>query len=645
MRDTFAERGWRSMLDFMRRHAQSWMIKVALGAIVVVFIFWGIWNPREGRERDLARIGKYTITLAEAKNYYQNLRERYQLVYGEKFTEEMVKKLGLKERAVKDLIHKVLLLQEAKRFGLKVAPEEIQAAIQNQLAFQKDGLFDKVTYLRALQRIRTTAKEFEANQGQMLLISKVQNLIVSSAKISEGEVLEAYRDNFEKLNLDVLFINPDRFKDMVITPEEVKAYFAKHREEFKTPAKVNIRYLLFDPKDYIRGVQVTPKEIETYYQNNQEKFGQPHRIKVRHILIKTDSKDADTIAQARKKAESIRDQALKGKDFAQLAKEYSEDSGTKARGGDLGYISRGQVVPEFEEATFSLKAGGISPIIQTPYGLHIAKVEEIQEAKIEPLDKVKNQILTSLKNRKAKEVAYDEADQAYAAGFKEKLLDPLAKEKKWTLKETGLFSSGDKIDLDPKIKDSALLLSRGDVSPVLRLGDSFAVFHVVEKQEPKALELKEVEERVAEALRGEKQRERALAKAKEVLEVLKKGANLKTVASREKFKMEQTGFFERGATPPKMAASEELRKTMAPLSLKNPYAAHPLFLSGQYVIFHLREVQPIDMAQFNSQKENFRRALIQQKQESILMAWLEELLEQAKAKGEFKMLQEVNEAL
>ena len=645
MMDILVERGMTSMLDFMRRHAQSWMIKVALGAIVVVFIFWGIWNPREGRERDLVRIGKYMITIAEAKTYYQNLRDRYQSVYGEKFTEEMAKKLGLKERAVKDLIHKVLLLQEAQRLGLKVAPEEVQVSIQNNPAFQKDGLYDKATYLRALQRIRTTAKEFEANQGQMLLIYKVQSLIVSSVKISDGEVLEAYRDNFEKLNLDLLFINPDHFKDTVTTSEEAKAYYAKHREEFKTPARVKIRYLLFDPKDYTRGVQITPKEIETYYQSNQEKFGQPHRIKVRHILIKADSKDSEAMAQARKKADSIREEALKGKDFVQLAKQYSEDSGTKGSGGDLGYITRGQLVPEFEEATFSLKAGGISPVIQTPYGLHIAKVEDIQEAKVEPLAKVKNQILTSLQNRKAKEVAYDEADQAYAAAFKEKQLDRFAKEKNLTLKETGLFSSGDKIDLDPKIKDSALSLSKGDVSPALRLGESFAVLQVVEKQEPKALELKEVEGQVAEAVRAEKQKEKALAKAKEVLEELKKGANLKSVASREKFKMELTGFFERGADPPKMAASEELRKTIAALSLKNPYAANPLFLEGQYVIFHLQEIKAIDPAQFNSQKDNFLRALTQQKQESIMVTWLEDLLEQAKAKGEFKMLQEVNEAI
>jgi peptidyl-prolyl cis-trans isomerase D len=145
------------MLDFMRRHAQSWMIKVALGAVVVVFIFWGIWSPNEGRKQDLVKIGNYTISITEARNYYQNLRDRYQSVYGEKFTEEMAKKLNLKERAVKDLVNRVLLLQEAQHLGLKVSPEEVDVSIHANPAFQKDGLFDKATYLRALQRVRLTA--------------------------------------------------------------------------------------------------------------------------------------------------------------------------------------------------------------------------------------------------------------------------------------------------------------------------------------------------------------------------------------------------------------------------------------------------------------------------------------------------------
>lgn len=633
------------MLDFMRRHAQSWMIKAALGAIVVVFIFWGIWTPRGERERELAIVGNYTITVAEARNYYQNLVDQYRSVYGSQFNEEMAKKLGLKERAVKDLINKVLLLQEARRLSLTVTSEEIQAAIENYPAFQRDGHFDKTTYLRTLQRMRLTAKEFENNQAQMLLISKIHNLIIAGVKVADKEVWDNYRQNFEKINLEVIFVNPDDFKDVSLTAAEGQEYFKKYKDDFKIPTRVKIRYLLFDPQNYQKLVQVTTQEIENYYQNNLEKFTQPRRLKVRHILIKTDFKDPEVSAKDRQKAETIREEAQKGQNFGELAKKYSDDPGTKNQGGDLGYISRGQVIPEFETAVFSLKAGEISKVIQTPYGYHIAKVDEIQEQKVEPLEKVKENIQTMLKERKARELAYDQADEAYARGMKEGKLDNFAQEKKLNLKETGLFSAQDKTDLNPKLIDSALALSPGDISPVLRLGDTLAILQVTQKEEARNPEFKEVEKKVIEALKKEKQKEKALVKAKEILEKIKKGAEGKALAAQEKLKIEETGFFERAGAPPKMEFSEELRKAIFALLPQNPYAASPIFLNGQYVILRLKELKEVDQKQFQEHKENFRQALLREKQELILSAWLEERLSEAKAKGWFKLKKEIGDVL
>ncbi len=633
------------MLDLMRKHTKSpWVWGIVL-AIVVVFIFWGIWAPREGRQRELLKVGDYIITVVEAKNYYQNMRDRYQSVYGERFTEEMAKKLNLKERAVKDLVNRILLLQEARRLGLKVTDEEMEASIHSNPAFQKDGLFDKATYVRALQRARLATKDFEANQKETLLINKLQGLIVISVKVSDQEVLEAYRQGFEKINLEMISLNPADFKDVSMTPEELREYFSKHKDEFKLPARVKIRYLLFDPKDYLKQIPVSAKEIEDYYENNKEKFGQPTRVKVRHILIKTDPQDKEGMAKARQKAESIREEAGKGKDFVQLAKQYSEDPGTKDRGGEIGFISKGMVVPEFEQAAFSMKAGEVSGVIQTQFGFHILKVDEIQEASTQPLEKVKAQIEVLLKNRQARGMAYDQADQAFAQGTKDRTLDHFAAEKKLTVKETPLFSAEDKTDLDPKLKGSALSMGKGDITPPLRVGETFAILQAVEKQEARTPDLKEVEGKVAEALRKEKQKEKALAKAKEILEKLSKGTDFKTAAANEGLKVEETGFFPRASAPPKISASEDLRKALPALSLKNPYPEAPIFQDEKYRILHLKEVKGIDPEQFNSQKENYRRGLLMQKQETVLTSWLEDLLEQAKAKGDYKELQPVNEAI
>ncbi len=633
-----------NMLDFMRRNAQSWMIKAALGAVVVVFVFWGIWSPHEGQERDVVKIGDQTITVTEVRNYYQNLRERYQSAYGGNLPDEMVKKLGLKEKTLEALVHRTLLLQEARRLKLTVSPEEVQAVVQAIPAFQKDGVFNKTTYQAALQRARLTPAEFETGQKQMILISKVQNILVSSVKVSDRELMDAYRQTFEKLDLDVLFVPTDT-QQVSATPEELKEYFSKHKDDFKIPARAKIRYLLFDPKNYTKEVQVAPKEIETYYQNNQDKFGTPRQVKVRHILVKAEVKDAEAAAAARKKAESIREQALKGKDFAALAKEYSDDPGTKNAGGEIGFIQRGQVVPEFEQAAFALKAGGISDVIQTPYGFHILKVDEIQEAKLQPLDKVKSEVETLIRTRKAKELAHDDADQAYSVGVKEKKLDGFAREKNLTIKETGFFSTGDGEKLDPKLKESALSLSKGDISPVLKVGENFGILQVVEKEEPRVPELKEAEAQVSAAVRKEKQKEKASAKAKEVLDKLKKGADFKSLAAQEGFKIEETGYFERASYPPKIEANPDVPKMLAPLTMKSPYPEAPVYVDGKYAIFRLKGVKEIDQTQFASQKENYRRALLQQKQETVLMNWMDELLKEAKAQGKYTEIKKIDEVL
>lgn len=633
------------MLDFMRRHAQSWMIKFAVAAIAIVFIFWGIWTPHGPREREMVSIGDQMITIMEVRNYYQDLRDRYQSLYRERFTEDLVKKLGLKEQALKDLIYRVLLLEEAKRLKLVVSPEELQATIEKYPAFQKDGLFHKATYVSVLQRMRMNPKDFEANERQRLLITKAQGLITSSVQVSDQEVLDAYQNIFEKINLDVFSLAPSTLGEVSFSPEDLNAYFQKHREDFKIPGKAKLQYLLFDPQSYMKKIEISPKEIETYYQNNQEKFGQPKRVKVRHILIKAEGKEKDALEQARKKAESIREEIQKGKDFIQLAKKHSEDPGTKDKGGDLGYISPGQVVPEFESAAFSLPVGGISPVVQTPFGFHILKVEEIQEAKIDPMEKVKDQILSTLRLRQARQICYDEADEVFALASQQKDLAAVAKEKNLPLKETGLFSADEKIELAPKLKESALALSKGDISPVLRIGETFAVLQVMEKHEARIPELKEVEGKVAEALRKEKQKEKALAKANALLEKLKKGADPKVLAAKEGFLLSETGFFERAVGPTKINPTDDLRKAIGPLTLKDPYVQNALYIDGQVYLFRLKERKAADLEQFKEQEKHFRQALLQQKQERVLTQWMEHLLDQAKKSGRYKEYRTLSEVL
>ena len=183
------------------------------------------------------------------------------------------------------------------------------------------------------------------------------------------------------------------------------------------------------------------------------------------------------------------------------------------------------------------------------------------------------------------------------------------------------------------------------MSPVLRIGETFAVLQVLEKQEARNPELKEVEPKVLEAARREKQKEKASGKAKGLLEKLRKGADWKSLMAQEGLKIEETGFFERAMDPPKIGSSEDLRKAVQGAGPQNPYPEEPIFVNGKYALFRFKEKKEIDQTQFNTQKENFRLGLLQQKQERVFSGWLENLLDRAKAEGAFKMYKEANEIL
>lgn len=164
----------------------------------------------------------------------------------------------------------------------------------------------------------------------------------------------------------------------------------KEQIELMTNDLLASQYLL---KEVVGKINVTDDDINLYYKAHQEEFRTPEMVRARHILIKVDkSASNDDKAKARSKAEDILKRIKAGEDFAKLASEFSEDPGSKNKGGDLGFFPKGRMVPDFEKVAFSLKPGEVSDIVETPFGFHIIKVEEKKESIQEPLEKVKDKV-------------------------------------------------------------------------------------------------------------------------------------------------------------------------------------------------------------------------------------------------------------
>ena len=167
-------------------------------------------------------------------------------------------------------------------------------------------------------------------------------------------------------------------------------------------------------------MQVTQDDLRAYYDNHRDQYRVPEQVKVSHILIKTplpgpDGKvDEKGVAEAQQRAADLLKQIKNGAKLEDLAKKYSEDPGSAKQGGSLGWIGRGQTVPEFEKVAFSLPKGQISDLVKSSYGFHIIRVDDKQDAHTKPLDEVKSEIEPILKHQKAQQIAQKKAETLLA---------------------------------------------------------------------------------------------------------------------------------------------------------------------------------------------------------------------------------------
>lgn len=621
------------MLKYMRTHATSWIIKVGLSFIIVVFaLYFGFGRIRGRREAMVAEVNGQFITVKDFNQSYQNLLALYKNRYKDQLSNEMIRALGIKQQALNELIDNILLYQEGVRMNFHVSPEELRRNIQSFPLFQVEGKFNKGMYLRVLSVNRMEPEDFEQMQEQRLLIDRVRNVIWESTGIvSEEEAREAYLMENERINLEFMRVGTEGFLEQSKpTPAEVDEYFLSHRESFRIPERVNVRYMAFRPKDFRDKVDISPEEIKIYYETNIDDFVLPEQVKARHILIQV-SPDADPekIEQARKKAEEILAKAKQGEDFASLAEKYSEGP-TAKKGGDLGYFPRGRMVREFEDAAFSLQAGEISSLVRTRFGFHIIKVEDVREERRQGLDEVRASIESTLRDQKARDLAERHAEEALYTLYKGGEMKEVAEESHVPVKETGFFSRGEKItDIpsDDEMTSVVFSLKVGDVSPVVEISKDLYIFQLLEKQQPRLPELEEVRDKVEKELREKKAREQAEAEAEELLAELKGGKPMKEAASDKGFKVEETGLFKKGANYiPKIGFSKGAVDVIASLSAEHPYADRPIEIGKDWALLRFKELQKPDLKKYESEdREEWEKQFRLIKAEEGYRRWLSAL--------------------
>ncbi len=619
--------GENNMLDFMRKHAGSWMIKGLLAIIVIVFVFWGVGSFRSRQANRVALINGEVITVREYQEAYNSLVEQLRSRMGNKLNEETLKTLNLKKRALDRLIDRRLLVGEAEKLNFRVTDEELTRTIGNIKAFQADGVFRKETYERVLSRNHMTPGEFESSVRESLMIERIGSFVTGNVKVSENEALEWFKWKNGSVNVDFIHFDPEKYTDINPSQEEIKAFFDKKRENYKTEEKVKVNYLLFDYNTYAAKVKVEDKDVKEFYENNMDKFRRPKTVEASHILFKVDEgAGAAVIEDTRKKADNVLKMIKEGQPFGELAKKYS-DCPSKSAGGYLGAFEKKDMVEPFAGKSFSMKAGEISEPVLTKFGWHIIKVEKINEEKIFSLKETGDTVRKKLAVDKAKKLAYGEAEAVSDTAVKMNDLAKASEKHGLQIKTTDLFSRRDALkstgtDIPSLMTSGAFELSEKEISEVKDVGSGYCIVEVMEKILPKTPELKDVNEAVRADLVKEKQDEKAGKEAEILLAVLKKERDMRKESVRYGLSQDETGFFRRNENMGKIGNEPELADAAFKLSKDKPFSEKPVKGKKGYYLLKLKERKDPDPEGFLKEKDSLIKTLLDEKKLKTFEAWL-----------------------
>jgi len=631
------------MLQKIRDKISGWFAAVFLGAIAVVFIFWGI-QFESSSTTAAATVNGEKIPAQAVVNAWQERQSQLQQQLRDELPPELVR--AEQQQLVDDFIARELLVQRANESGYRVSDRELAQALTQIEALQVDGQFSRDRYAALLRQQGRNEADFERDFRRDLETSQLQNAIAISAFVTPAEMKRRLELQGEVRDVAYAVIPAARFADKVsVTPEDVAAYYAQHKSEFMTEEKVALQYLKLDLADMTADVQVTEEALRKYYDENAASNETPERRRARHILIESGSDDA----AAKQEAEAILARVKAGEDFAKLARESSDDPGSKEAGGELGWATREAYVKEFADALFGMQQGEVAGPVRTQFGYHVIQLEEVEKAHLRSFEEVRAELEPEYRREQAQNAFYEQsqelADESFAALSE---LESVARKLGMTVQTVegftrqgggALGTSGDVIDA---AFSNEVLIERQNSAAIPIGEESVVVVRVTDHQPAKERPLDEVRDEITARLREEGARKAAADTATALAQRVNAGEALATVAA-------AAGAQATAVQPVTRAGLQgETAAPIAPAMLKAIYqaprpaagkvsASTTTLASGDQAVFVVTDARPGDAAAQLAQIPDLAQRLSQQTAAVELNSYLDELRRNAKIKRNEKL--------
>jgi len=561
----------------------------------------------------IAQVGEQTITTADVQAQLTRISRNGQIpasilpLYAKQMLDQLVFERSLEF--------------EAQRLGLRVTDEEHANFLRKMIptAYAGDTFIGMDKYSTEVQtRFQMTVPEFESEVKKELLQQKFQQLVTDGITVTEDEVREEYLRGNDKIKIDYVIVKPDDLQSKIEASDaELAAYFEKNKGRYVVPERRTVDYATLDFAQLRQRAQVSEDDEKVYYQQHVDAYKLEDRAHVAHILFKTVGKTDAEVAEIKKKADDVLNKAKHGGKFADLAKQYSEDT-TKDKGGDLDWINRGQTVTEFEAAAFSLPKGAISDLVKTQYGFHIIEVIDRETARTQTFEEVKAAIQALLQQQKAEQLG-----ETLSGQIAEEIrrsgripIDELAKKFNLTTGEAKLVEANQPLPEagnSPAVLDNVFRLRIGDLSAPLRTDRGYVVLTIKEIQQAHPASLGEVRDRVLTDYRHEKAVDLAKTRGEDLGKRVKSGENFASAAKALGFEVKTSDPFSRTGSIPEAGSAKQFS---AAFRLPVGQAGDPVFLGSNWVVYRVAQHDPINEEDFAKQKTAIETQALQTKRQA-----------------------------
>ena len=620
------------MLQTIREKFTGWIAALIIGAIsIALVISFGNMNQTPLEEDVVITVNDKEITLIDYREEYTSQLLQFQEVFGNEIPESL--EFTIQESATENLIMKTLLNNYVDAHGYRVSPAFVAELITSNPNFQLGEGFNRENYQAILTSQGISQSQYENDLRIQLQIKQLRDGLIKSSFITPSEFRKFVELQMEERSGQYLLIPSSNYADQVILGnEEVSNFYTDNTNSFMTEEEIDVEYLSIDIEDIVQDIEYSKSDVEQYYKENIDRFRSNEERKSSHILISFDDEVIDDAAFEQIK--NIQERIKAGDSFESLAQEFSDDSGSAANGGDLGWAEPGLFVPEFDQVMFALEIGDISDPVKTQFGYHIIRLDDLKEGRKKEFAEIEEELTIEYSKLLAEDRLYDLAEQLddlALQAFNE--LDSVADELALGLNQISAITRNGSsfLNQEPELID--ILFSPSSVeqyenTPLYEFDNSIIVARVIGHRLPETKSLSDVEDEITSLLIAQNSIEIANEEAAKIMRELSSGKTMTELSILYQLELKEFDELKRNDDALPRSVMDAVFATLK-TNIDNKHYSTVTMDKDVYV-FEVLQLNPGRLDDFNDQeRDSGKIALAEQLGSNELASFAKQLRENA----------------